>query len=80
MAGTTITINVDAEIVRKLRYLADREKVKKGFLGRVISAAIKEYLEEKERNETVEKALVLLKEGIDMGGMISKKRGDWHKR
>ena len=79
MGKVTITINVDEDLVRKLREMRAREKVGKGFLGRVISEAIKEWAERKDES-TISKSLELLKSGIDLGGIISKKREDLHKR
>ncbi len=79
MGKVTITINVDEELVRKLREMLAREKVRKGFLGMIISEAIKEWTERKEK-DSISKSLKLLRKGINMGGIISKKREDLHKR
>ena len=79
MSKVTITINVDEEIVRKLREMRTREKVGKGFLGRVVTEAVKEWVNRKEER-TISKSLELLEHGIDMGGIISKKREALHER
>jgi len=79
MGKVTITINVDEEMVRKLREMRAREKVGKGFLGKIISQALEEWAERKDK-EVVAKSLKLLKDGINMGGIISKRREDLHRR
>jgi hypothetical protein len=79
MGKITITVNLDEEVVRKLREMRAREKIGKGFFGRIINEAVREWTKKKEK-DNVSKALELLERGIDMGGIISKKREDWHKR
>ena len=76
MAGTTITINIETEVLNKLRKLAAAEKQKKGFLGRVISEATKEYLEEKEQEEIRKRMLEKMNKGYHMGKMLIKHRDE----
>jgi len=74
-----ITISINDEIEKKLRNLASVKFRKKGQLSIAITEALKEWIE-KGKEEDLAKSLSLLERGIDMGGMISKKRADWHKR
>jgi len=76
MVGTTITINIETEVLKKLRELASAEKQKKGFLGRVISEATKEYLKEKEQDEIARRQLEKMEKGYKMGKILIKNRDD----
>ncbi len=81
MANTnTITINIDAEVLQKLKKLAEAQKRKKGFLGKTISEATKQYLKEKEQEEIVERQLLILKTGFHMGKNIIKHRSELYDR
>lgn len=75
-----ITISINDESEAMLRRIAKAKfSKKKGYLSMAITEAIKEWSSKKEEKET-EKALDLLYKGKDMGGIISKKREDTHKR
>ena len=80
MAGTTITINIETEVLKKLRTLAIAEKQKKGFLGKVISQATKEYLKEKEQEEIAKRQLNKMKTGYKMGKILIKHRDEIYDR
>ncbi|MDO8460346.1 MAG: hypothetical protein Q7S74_04510 [Nanoarchaeota archaeon] len=80
MAGTTITINMDTEVLNKLRKLAITKKQKKGFLGKVISEATKEYLKEREQEEIAERQLKKMKIGYHMGKILIKHRDELYDR
>ena len=80
MAGTTITINIETEVLSKLRKLAAAEKQKKGFLGRVISEATKEYLKEKEQEEIRKRMLEKMSKGYHMGKVLIKHRDELYDR
>ena len=80
MTGTTITINIDTEVLNKLRGLAVAEKQKKGFLGKVISKATKEYLKEKEQEEIAERQLKKMEIGYKMGKILIKHRDEIYDR
>ena len=80
MAGTTITVNMESEVLDKLRKLAMAEKQKKVFLGRVISQATKEYLKEKEQEEIRKRMLDKLHKGYHMGKMLIKHRDELYDR
>ena len=51
METTTITINISTDVLQRLRKLALAQEQKKGFLGRTITAATREYLKEQEQDE-----------------------------
>ena len=80
MAGTTITINLETEVLKKLRELAVVEKQKKGFLGKVISEATKEYLKEREQEEIAERQLRRMEIGYKMGKILIKHRDELYDR
>ena len=80
MAGTTVTINIDTEVLNKLRELAIAEKQKKGFLGKVISEATKEYLKEREQEEIRKRMLKKLNKGYHMGKILIKHRDELYDR
>ncbi len=80
MAGTTITINIETDVLDKLRKLALAQKQKKGFLGKVISEATKEYLKEKEQEETRKRMLEKLNKGYKMGKILIKHRDELYDR
>jgi len=79
--GKIITLSVEEEIERKFRELASIEfGKKKGYLGKAMSVAMKEWIERKERESKIAKVLELMKKGIDMGGIKYKKRDELHER
>lgn len=80
METKIITVSIDADVVRRLRELALKEKIKKGFMGKIISRAVKEYLQEKEQNEAVDRGRALLKRGLKLGGLTYKKREELYER
>lgn len=80
METKTITINMEKEVIDKLRNLASKEKQKKGFLGRTITEATKNYLEEKEQEQIRADLLKMLKKGYHMGKIQIKHRSELYDR
>jgi len=80
METTTITININTEVLKKLRILATAQKQKKGFLGRTISEATREYIKEKEQDEIRKRALKRLRKGYNMGKILIKHRKELYDR
>jgi len=80
MAGTTITISIDSEVLKRLRELALVEKQKKGFLGKIISDATREYLKEKEQEEVRKSMLERLNKGYHLGKVLIKHRDELYDR
>ena len=75
-----VTISVNDETEEILRRLAiARFNKRKGYLIMDITEAVNEWAR-KEKNEDISKGLELLKKGIKMGGIVNKKREDWHRR
>jgi predicted transcriptional regulator len=75
-----ITISLDNEIEKKLRKLAiARFKKRKGYLAMAITEALQDWASKSNEKE-MDEALELLENGINLGGIISKKREDLHKR
>lgn len=79
MEKKTITVNIDAEVLKKLKELRS-ENNKKGFLGETISLATKKYLEEKEEEQAKKRLLELLEKGYNMGKLKIKKREELYDR
>ncbi|MEK6952578.1 MAG: hypothetical protein AABX29_06190 [Nanoarchaeota archaeon] len=80
METKTITINIEKEVLDKLRHLASKEKTKKGFLGRTITEATKKYLKEKEQEEIAKRQIALMEKGFDMGKILIKHRSELYDR
>ena len=80
MSTKTITITMEEEVLNKLRKLAQKEKQRKGFLGRTITEATKKYIEEKEQEEIRKRQLKRLKEGYHMGKILIKHRSELYDR
>lgn len=78
MRKTTITVNVDTEILEGLRKLAEARK--KGFLGKIISEALKRYLEDRRVERIRKEALVTLEGGFHMGKLKIKERDELYDR
>jgi len=75
-----ITISINSKTEELLRKLAiARFNKKKGYLSLAITEALNDW-SEKEKNDNISEGLALLEKGVDLGGMISKKREEWHKR
>ena len=80
MKSTTITINMDSEVVKELRMLASKEKQKKGFLGKTITEATKRYLSETEQEVIRNRQLSKMEKGYNMGKILIKHRSELYDR
>ncbi|HLC31809.1 MAG TPA: hypothetical protein VJK51_04010 [Candidatus Nanoarchaeia archaeon] len=80
MKSTRITIRIETDVLQKLRELALAEKQKKGFLGRVISEAIKNYLKKREQVEIARRQLERMMKGYHMGKLLIKHRDELYDR
>ena len=78
MGVVTISINNETEEILRRLAIARFNK-KKGYLSMAITEAVNDWAE-KDKNEDISKGLELLRKGKNLGGMISKRREDWHKR
>jgi len=80
METKTITINIEKEVLDKLRDLALKEKTKKGFLGKTITEATKKYLKEKEQEKIAKRQLEKMEKGYNMGKILIKHRSELYDR
>jgi hypothetical protein len=81
MAGKIITVSVDAKIEEKFRRTAKAvHGKKKGYLGKALTDAMERWTEEKEQKDSVAATIRLLDEGINLGGVSYKHRGELHER
>ncbi|MBI2499409.1 hypothetical protein HYV88_04165 [Candidatus Woesearchaeota archaeon] len=80
METKTVTINMEKEVLDKLRKLALKQKQKKGFLGKTMTEATKRYLEEEEQEEIRKRALQRLRKGYHMGQILIKHRSELYDR
>jgi len=77
---TTITINMDKDVVNKLKKLAASQKQKKGFLGKTITMATNEYIKKGEQEEIRVRQLRKLEKGYKMGKILIKHRSELYDR
>ncbi len=78
---TTITVNVDDDVERGFRKVAGMAyHKKKGYLGKALTEAMKQWIYEKKQKEISEKQLKLLENGFDFGKKLYNSREDLHER
>jgi len=81
MKMKTITVNVDEEVEEKFRKLASATYGRrKGFLGKALTEAMREWEKKKIETDNVARAMQLLEKGINMGGIKYKSRDELHER
>ncbi len=80
MEMETITVNVEKEVMEKLRKMAAKEKQKKGFLGKTITEAMRKHIKETEQEEIRKEMLQILKKGYHMGKLKIKHRSELYDR
>ena len=80
MKSTTITINMDSEVVKELKNLATTQKRKKGFLGKTISSATKIWLEERKQKQITKWLIDKMEKGYPMGKLTIKNRDEIYDR
>jgi len=71
-----ITVTLDDEVEKKLRNFAKG----KGALGKTLSQAAKNWLEEQEQDKIKQKFLSIIKKGYPMGKIQYKKREELYDR
>lgn len=77
----TITINVDQKLSKKFRKLAAIKYGKrKGYLGKAIDSAIRNWLTVQESEDINITAINELKKGYNLGGLTYKNRAELHDR
>lgn len=81
MVHKTITVSVDAEVEGKFRRAAKAvHGKKKGYLGKALTDAMRNWTKEREQTDNVAASLRLLEEGVDMGITKYRSRDDLHER
>lgn len=80
MVNKTITVNIDSEVVDELKKLASIQKQKKGFLGRSITEATKQWLEERKQKQISKWLMDKMEKGYDMGRLTIKNRDELYDR
>ena len=80
METETITVSVGKDVMNKLRKMAEKEKQKKGFLGRTITEATRKHIKEKEQEEIRKDLLERLRKGYHMGRLKIKHRSELYDR
>ena len=81
MKTKTITVSVAEDVEERFRRLASATYgKKKGYLGKAITEAMKEWENKKEKNDVIAKSLKLLETGIKMGKFKFKSRDELHER
>jgi len=80
METETVTVNVGKDVIDKLRKLAEKQKQKKGFIGKTITEATRKHLMENEQEEIRERALKRLHAGYYMGKILIRHRDELYDR
>ncbi len=76
-----ITISVDDETEQRFRESVRSQKGEgKGFLGKAVSEAMRNYLTEKEQTQIAAEALASMRKGFPMGKILWKNRAELHER
>lgn len=75
-----ITISVDEKVEESFRKVARRRfGMRKGTLSRAFTDAMKKWIAD-DKYDPDSHALMLLKEGFNLGGLREKDRAKWHER
>lgn len=81
MKTKTITVSVEEEVEERFRKLASAAYGKrKGYLGKALTEAMREWEKKKKETDVNARALEMLEKGFDMGGLKTKDRSEWHER
>jgi len=80
MRTKTITVNVEEDVEERFRKLASATYGKrKGYLGKALTEAMKEWEKRKKYDPNV-RALEMLRRGFKMGKITWKSRDELHER
>ncbi|MBI3412655.1 MAG: hypothetical protein HY051_01065 [Candidatus Aenigmarchaeota archaeon] len=81
MKTRTITISVEKDTEERFRRLAGSTYGKrKGYLGKAVTEAMKEWEKSRTETDTVVKSVKLLETGISMGKLKFRSREELHDR
>jgi predicted transcriptional regulator len=77
----TITINIDNDVEKQFRELAQKiYSKKKGYLGNAVTSAMQKWIDEATQKQISEREIKLLEKGFDMGELKFKSREELHER
>lgn len=77
----TITINIDNDVEKQFRELAQKiYSKKKGYLGNAVTSAMQKWIDEATQKQISEREIKLLENGFDMGELKFKSREELHER
>lgn len=77
----TITININDGVAKEFREeVMQSIGQRKGALGKAIEEAIKQWLHEKKQKQIAKEMIELMEEGIAMGKIKIKSRGELYER
>lgn len=81
MRTRIITVSVEEDIEKRFRRLASATYGKrKGYLGKAITEAMREWERKKKETDVNARALEMLRNGFDLGGITYRKRAELHER
>ena len=77
----TITINIDNDVEKQFRALAQKiYSKKKGYLGNAVTSAMQKWIDEVTQKQISEREIALLEKGFNMGELKFKSREELHER
>jgi len=77
----TITVNVNDETEALFRHTVKEEIGEgKGTLGKAITEALQNWVEEKKQQDIAKKMIALMEKGFDMGKITIKSRDELYER
>jgi len=81
MKTKTLTVNVEEDVEERFRKIASVIYGKrKGYLGKALTEAMREWEKKKKETDVNARALEMLRKGFNLGGMTYKKRAELHER
>jgi len=81
MKTKTITVSVEEDVEERFRKLASATYGKrKGYLGKALTDAMREWEKKKKEVDVDARALEILRKGFNLGGITYKKRAELHER
>lgn len=81
VATKTITVNVRADVEERFRRTAAAVHGKrKGYLGKALTEAMDRWAQEREGSDSKAQAVLMLENGLDLGGVKYSRREELHER
>ena len=77
----TITINIDNDVEKRFRSLAEKiYSKKKGYLGNAVTSAMQKWIDEVTQKQISNREIKLLEKGFEMGELKFKSREELYER